>query len=218
VLVLASNSPRRHELLKLGGWTFESRPVDVDESLRPGEAPEAYVLRLAEGKARTCAQTAPAESIILGADTAVVDGQSILGKPKDPAEAVAMLESLRGHSHRVLTGLAVLRLTDRRLVTDLCCTDVPMRNYRKDEIEAYVASGDPLDKAGAYAIQHAGFHPVESLGGCYASVMGLPLCHLARCLRSLGVAPLTDIAAQCQSALVYACPISSAVLRGEMVG
>ena len=217
-LVLASNSPRRRELLALGGWTFNSRPADVDESQRPGETPKAYVLRLAESKARTCAGPAPLESIILGADTTVVDGQAILSKPKDPAEAAGMLHSLRGHSHQVLTGLALLRTGDGTLVTDLCCTDVPMRDYREDEIEAYVASGDPLDKAGAYAIQHTDFHPVESLGGCYASVMGLPLCHLTRSLRSLGVAPLTDIAAECQSALGYVCPISSAVLRGEMVG
>jgi len=87
-----------------------------------------------------------------------------------------------------------------------------------DEIEAYVATGDPLDKAGAYAIQNVEFHPVETMQGCYASVMGLPLCHLARSLHKLDIASLTDIASACQSALGYACPISSAVLRGEMVG
>ena len=93
-----------------------------------------------------------------------------------------------------------------------------MRAYGDEEIAAYVASGDPLDKAGAYAIQNRAFHPVESLGGCYASVMGLPLCHLTRSLRKLGLAPTTDIAVECQSALSYVCPISSAVLAGEMVG
>jgi predicted house-cleaning NTP pyrophosphatase (Maf/HAM1 superfamily) len=93
-----------------------------------------------------------------------------------------------------------------------------MRAYREDEIEAYVATGDPLDKAGGYAIQNGGFHPVERMQGCYASVMGLPLCHLTRSLRSLDIAPRNDIAAECQNALGYACPISSAVLRGEMVG
>jgi predicted house-cleaning NTP pyrophosphatase (Maf/HAM1 superfamily) len=93
-----------------------------------------------------------------------------------------------------------------------------MRAYRDDEIETYVSTGDPLDKVGAYAIQNAGFHPVETMQGCYASVMGLPLCHLARSLQKLDIAPRTDIAAACQSALGYACPISSAVLCGEMVG
>ena len=93
-----------------------------------------------------------------------------------------------------------------------------MRDYRDDEIEAYVATGDPRDKAGAYAIQNAGFHPVEAMQGCFASVMGLPLCHLSRSLHKLDLAPRSDIAAACRSALGYACPISSAVLRGEMVG
>ena len=93
-----------------------------------------------------------------------------------------------------------------------------MRDYGDEEIDAYVASGDPLDKAGAYGIQHQKFHPVERMSGCYASVMGLPLCHLTRTLRSFDIAPLTDIAARCQSWLNYDCPISAAVLRGEQVG
>jgi MAF protein len=216
--VLASNSPRRRELLALGGWMFHTRPADVDESQRPGEAPGDYVLRLAESKARACAETAHPDLTILAADTAVVNGKAIMGKPKDMAEAVEMLKNLRGRSHQVYTGIAVLRLSDGRLVTDLCITDVPMRPYSDNEIDAYVATGDPLDKAGAYAIQNAGFHPVELMQGCYASVMGLPLCHLARSLRSLDIAPRGDIAAECQSALGYACPIFSAVLGGEMVG
>ena len=218
MLVLASNSPRRRELLRLGGWSFDTRPAEVDESQRPGEAPEKYVLRLAESKARAWTELFQADQIILAADTAVVDGGAILGKPKDPAEAATMLRGLRGHGHQVHSGIAVLRVCDGTMVMDLCITVVPMRAYGDEEIDAYVASGDPLDKAGAYAIQNAAFHPVESLGGCYASVMGLPLCHLTRSLRKLGIAPKTDIAAECQSALGYACPISSAVLRGEMVG
>ncbi len=217
-LVLASNSPRRRELLGLGGWKFATRPADVDESQQPGEAPGAYVLRLAESKARACAKTAQSEEIILAADTAVIDGNTILGKPKDTAEANEMLKTLRGRVHQVYTGLALLRLSDGSLVSDLCITDVPMRDYHDDEIEAYTASGDPLDKAGAYAIQNAGFHPVESIHGCYASVMGLPLCHLARSLHKLDISPRSDIAAACQSALLYTCPISAAVLGGEMVG
>ena len=204
--------------MALGGWIFHTRPADVDESQRPGEVPGAYVLRMAESKARACAESAHTDLTILAADTAVVNGNTILGKPKDMAEAVEMLKTLRGHSHQVYTSIAVLRLSDSPLVTDLCITDVPMRSYRDDEIEAYVATGDPLDKAGAYAIQNVEFHPVETMQGCYASVMGLPLCHLARSLHKLDIAPRTDIAAACQSALGYACPISSAVLSGEMVG
>ena len=129
-----------------------------------------------------------------------------------------MLRQLRGRTHQVYTALAVLRSKDGRLLTDRCITDVPMRRYTDAEMEAYVNSGDPLDKAGAYAIQHPKFHPAEKLTGCYASVMGLPLCHLTRTLRPLDIAPKTDISAECQSSLNYTCPISAAVLRGEHIG
>ncbi len=218
LLVLASNSPRRRELLALGGWMFHTSPAEVDESQRPGEAPGNYVLRLAESKARICAASAHEGLTILAADTAVVDGKAILGKPSDIAEAVEMLRLLRGRTHQVYTGIAVMRMSDGNLGTDLCVTDVPMRAYGDEEMDAYVATGDPLDKAGAYAIQHPKFHPVEKLTGCYASVMGLPLCHLTRTLRPLGISPKTDISAECQSSLNYTCPISAAVLRGEQVG
>ena len=191
---------------------------NVDESQQTGEAPPDYVLRLAEAKARAAVTHARPEHIILGADTAVVDGSRILGKPKDMKEATAMLKALRGHAHQVYTALAILRMNDARLVTDLCVTDVPMRNYSDEEMETYVLTGDPLDKAGAYAIQHPGFHPVENMKGCYASVMGLPLCHLIRVLRKLDVAPGADVPAACQSLLQYPCPVSHAILRGEQIG
>jgi len=197
---------------------FHVRPADVDESQIPGEPPGTYVLRLAESKARACAAAAHEDLTILAADTAVVDGESILGKPRDMAEAVEMLHRLRGRTHQVYTGIAVLKMSDGNLVTDLCVTEVPMRNYADAEVDVYVATGDPLDKAGAYAIQHERFHPVEALAGCYASVMGLPLCHLARSLRKLNIPSRTDLPAECQSALHYTCPISPAVLRGETVG
>ena len=217
ILVLASNSPRRRELLALGGWMFHLRPAEVDETPRPGEAPGTYVLRLAESKARAGAAAARPDEIVVAADTTVaVDGE-ILGKPRDMAEAAEMLRRLRGRTHQVQTGIAVIRAADGACLSDLCTTDVPMRPYRDDEIEAYVASGDPLDKAGAYAIQHAGFHPVEALAGCYASVMGLPLCHLTRLLSQLDAPPRTDIAAECQSALQYGCPVYAGILdeQGE---
>jgi septum formation protein len=205
---------------------FNIRPVEVDESQRPGEAPGIYVLRLAESKARACAASpvdretlsAHEELAILAADTAVVDGKDILGKPQDLAEAVEMLRRLRGRTHQVYTGIAVLRFFDRNIVTDLCVTDVPIRNYNDEEIETYVISGDPFDKAGAYAIQNQKFHPVETISGCFASVMGLPLCHLTRTLHKLDLAPRTGISARCQSSLDYTCPISAAVLRGDDVG
>ena len=197
---------------------FSVSVSNVDESRRIGEAPAEYVLRLAEAKARAAIPEARPEHIIIGADTAVVDGSRILGKPKDMMEAASMLKLLRGHAHQVYTALAVLQMRNEKLIADLCVTDVPMRNYNDDEIETYVLSGDPLDKAGAYAIQHPGFHPVESMKGCYASVMGLPLCHLLRVLQKMDVHPGADVPIACQSLLKYQCPVSSAILRGEQVG
>lgn len=208
LLVLASNSPRRRELLALTGWPFSVMPADVDEDLRPAERPREYVLRLAQSKARAGAKHAGEAEFILAADTTVVNGKDTLGKPKDAAEAIEMLTALRGHSHQVYTGIALLRLKDGRMLTDVCVTDVPMREYSHEEIVAYVATGDPLDKAGAYAIQHPKFQPVEKLNGCYASVMGLPLCHLARNMQTFGVAPAADVPGNCQSMLNYTCPIS----------
>jgi septum formation protein len=221
LLVLASTSPRRRELLALGGWMFHVRPADVDETPRPGEAPGTYVVRLARNKARACASTtlgmaadpSRAGTLVVAADTCVALDGDLLGKPDGMAEAGNMLRRLRGRVHQVYTGVAVLRPADGLLVSELCTTQVPMRDYRDEEIEAYVASGDPLDKAGAYAIQHAAFHPVESLAGCYASVMGLPLCHLTRALRKLDISTTTDIAAACQAALKYECPVFSGILR-----
>jgi septum formation protein len=212
-LLLASKSPRRRELLVLGGWKFRTASSQIDESLQPAEAPSAYVLRLAEAKARVCAERASHSQIVIGADTAVVDGGNILGKPATHDEAVDMLERLRGHSHRVYTGIAALRKSDGCLVTDLCVTRVPMRDYSNQEVEAYVQSGDPFDKAGGYAIQHRGFQPVDGLSGCYASVMGLPLCHLVRTLRRLELDPAADVAAECQTALHYSCPVTDAILQ-----
>ncbi len=217
-LVLASNSPRRRELLALSGWDFDTLPAEVDENLRPGETPGLYVLRLAESKARACNLPAPENRIVLAADTAVVDGNTILGKPGDAGEAKDMLRQLRGHTHQVFTGIAVLRQEEGNLVTDLCVSDVPMRNYVDAEIDSYVASGDPLDKAGAYAIQHPGFQPVESMSGCYACVMGLPLCHLARLMRRFDILPPVDISSACQASLKYACQVSAAILHGAQAG
>ena len=197
---------------------FSVTASDVDESKFPGENPAQYVLRLAEAKARTVAHTASLEHIIIGADTAVVDSDDILGKPKDSAEAVTMLTRLRGHSHQVYTGIAALRVSDGKLVTDLCITDVPMRSYSDEEIESYALSGDPLDKAGAYAIQHSGFRPVEKFTGCYASVMGLPMCHLVRSLRQLDISPAADVPTNCQTYLNYQCSVSGTILNGENIG
>ena len=217
-ILLASNSPRRKELLSLGNWSFSISVSNVDESQRADETPADYVLRLAEDKAHAVAATTSSPDVIVAADTTVVDGKIVLGKPKDEAEALQILKQLRGHKHRVYTGLAVLNMRDGRLLKDLCVTDVPMRNYSEAEIRTYVQTGDPLDKAGAYAIQHPHFKPVENLSGCFASVMGLPLCHLLRVLNKMGFPPDADLPQHCQSHLHYDCPVSSAILRGEQVG
>jgi MAF protein len=217
-IALASGSPRRRELLALLGLSFSVVLPHIDEAVLPGEAPAAYVRRLAMDKARAGADRVYANRArgvpidwVLAADTSVVDGGDILGKPADEDEARAMLERLRGRTHRVLTGICLAEpLGD--VIADVAVTDVPMRAYTDDEIAAYIATGDPFDKAGGYAIQHAHFHPVEGLTGCYANVVGLPLCHLAR----NWPAPLeTDVPAACQSALGYDCPVYAAILAGE---
>jgi nucleoside triphosphate pyrophosphatase len=224
-LILASNSPRRRQLLSLAGWKFSISIADIDESLLPAEAPGDYVLRLAETKARKSAENANPGEVVIAADTTVVDGGAILGKPTDASDAARMLKRLRGHTHQVYTGLALLRVSDdqalRRVqdnvLTDLSVTDVPMRDYSDEEIDAYVQTGDPLDKAGAYAIQHPDFHPVENLAGCFASVMGLPLCRLTYLLKQLEIYPAMEVGLHCQAELHYDCPISEAILRGEVV-
>lgn len=215
MIVLASNSPRRRQLLALGNWKFTVAVSDVDETQLAGETPRDYVLRLAQAKALAVVGKAQPDQIIIGSDTAVVNGNSILGKPKDREDAARILNQLRGHTHQVYTGVAFHRISDGKMLTELCVTDVPMRAYSADEISAYVQTGDPLDKAGAYAIQHPDFQPVESMNGCYASVMGLPMCHVQRALHALDVHPLADVPMACQNLLSYECPISSAILRGE---
>ena len=215
LLLLASNSPRRRQLLALGGWMFSVQAADIDESLLPGEDPETYVRRLAEGKARALLSRARDEHLIIGADTSVVIDGDILGKPADALEAQAMLRRLRGRTHQVYTGIAVLRVLDGNMLTAVCVTDVPMRAYSDDEIEAYILSGDPLDKAGAYGIQNPAFQPVAHMAGCYASVMGLPLCHLTVLLRRMQVVPRADVPRQCQLTLQYDCPVYRSILRTE---
>ena len=217
-LLLASNSPRRRQLLALGGWAFAVDVSNSDESLRAGEAPDAYVRRLAEAKARAVTGRAGPDQIIIGADTSVVIDSEILGKPADTQEAGAMLRRLRGRTHRVYTGIAALRIADGNLLTAVCVTDVPMRSYTEDEIEAYIRTGDPLDKAGAYGIQNPDFQPVAHMEGCYASVMGLPLCHLTVLLGRLGIHARSDVPGECQSALHYKCPIFRSILDEEKKG
>jgi MAF protein len=212
-LVLASSSPRRKQLLALGGVPFEVVPADINEDPLPNEEPKAYVARLAREKAQaTAAKLAGRDAIVIAADSTVVHEGRILGKPADAAEARAILRSLRGQRHVAYTAISVLRTKDGAQMDDLAETPVPMRNYTDDEIEAYIATGDPLDKAGAYAIQHPGFRPVASMTGCRANVVGLPLCHLKRTLAKWDLTFETDIPSACQAHLNYDCPVSDDIL------
>jgi septum formation protein len=216
-LVLASNSPRRRQLFALGGWDFNVIVADVDETPLEGESPRDYVIRLAQAKALAIQPRVESDAVIIGSDTTVVDGNEILGKPVDEADAERMLKQLRARTHQVFTGVAVLRVGNGTLLTELSITDVPMRNYTDEEISAYIKTGDPMDKAGAYAIQHPDFQPVAFMEGCYAGVMGLPLCHIQRVLTRFDIKPAADMPAGCQSLLKYQCLVSSAILSGEIV-
>jgi len=216
--ILASNSPRRRELLELFGRPFQVIPADVDESLEPGETPEKYVSRLAQVKAGVIEKAYPQASLILAADTTVADGGEILGKPLDWLDAERMLKQLRGRIHQVYTAITILIPAENFKANLLCCTDVPMRNYSDRELEDYIRSGDPMDKAGAYAIQNFQFHPVEKFSGCYASVMGLPLCHFSFGIRKFHPDSNNHVANACQKHLQYECPIFERVLNGEEVG
>jgi len=195
-ILLASASPRRRELLALLALAFTVVAADVDETDGEGESPPAMVHRLSRSKALTVAARYPSTLVVAADTTVALDGRS-LGKPADAAEATAMLRALRGRPHRVYSSLTVA--LKEQIVTDLAESQVWMRPYSDDEIARYVAGGDPLDKAGAYGIQHAGFHPAARVEGCFASVMGLPLCHLARALARLGVATPVDVPAACRA-------------------
>ena len=213
-VILASNSPRRRQLLGLTGLDFQVLPADVDETPFNGESASSYVQRLAASKAQVVAAQVDPETLIIAADTTVVDGNQILGKPVDNGDAARMLWQLRGRSHQVYTAIALLQ--NGKLLVECCGTDVPMRSYSDTEMQVYIESGDPLDKAGAYAIQHPGFHPVDNLQGCYANVVGLPLCHLVRALRKFDIELVDSLPMSCQSELGYECPIYEAVLQEKI--
>jgi len=186
-LVLASRSPRRVELLRLVGARFDVAPAEVDERALPEERAEAHVLRLAEAKARASAgrgsAAAAEETLILGADTVVTLDRAILGKPADKAEAQRMLESLSGRVHEVWTGLFLFDPAHDRGVGEAVRSIVKFSRLDPDEIDRYVATGEPLDKAGAYAVQGYGAAFVEAIEGSYTNVVGLPLGHLRHLLR-----------------------------------
>ncbi len=188
---------------------FTTASADVDERLQDNESPRSIVRRLSQAKAQAVAHTHKA-ALIVAADTIVVLEGCILGKPTDPDQAVTILKRLRGRAHTVYSGLVVLDSGSGHVVSALAETTVWMRAYHEAEIERYVASGDPLDKAGAYAIQHPQFAPVARVEGCYASVMGLPLCHLHRALLKMGLSLPHNPIRACQSFTGHRCVIGKA--------
>ncbi len=185
-IVLASASPRRAEILRYAGIPFETAATHVDETPRRGEAPVALVKRLAMEKARAAAKAAHEECIVVAADTEVVLDGRIYGKPASPEGAAEMLRSLAGKTHDVLTGVALMRMPRAELGVEHEETRVTVAAMTEEEISGYVASGEPMGKAGAYAIQgHAGRF-ITRIEGCYYNVMGLPLSRLYRMLREMG--------------------------------
>ena len=183
-MILASGSPRRRELLNLIGIPHEVRPANIDETLRPRETPRRFAERLAREKASAIATRDP-NLITIGADTIVVINRTILGKPANAAQAAAMLRQLSGREHAVVTAVAVSR--GKKLRSAVEEVRVRFRTLRAGEIDAYIATGEPMDKAGAYGIQGYGATIVESIDGDYFSVMGLSLVRLVGLLLDVGV-------------------------------
>ena len=181
-VILASSSPRRRELLTLIGLRHEVRPADVDETLHPGEIPWVYAERLARAKAQASAQGG---AVSIGSDTIVVVDGDVLGKPKDEADAAAMLRRLSGRSHTVMTAVAIA--FDGAITSDVVKVGVSFRTLRDDEIAHYIRTGEPMDKAGAYGIQGFGATIVDGVEGDYFAVMGLPVNRMVRLLESVGL-------------------------------
>ena len=185
-IVLASESQRRREIIQALDAAVEIIPSGIDEP-PPGqeESAEEYVENTASGKAHAVAANGHSEALVIGADTSVVLEEKILGKPDDEAEAWAMLAALRGRSHRVVTGVTVAH--DGVVASSVTGSQITMREYSDVEMQTYIDSGDPFDKAGGYAIQDRGFAPVSALSGCYLNVVGFPLCEVMRLMSEVGV-------------------------------
>ncbi len=185
-IVLASASPRRAELLELARIPFRVAPADIAEEPLPGEEAVAHAMRLAEEKARVAADRENSGRWFIGADTIVVLQERILGKPLDAVDAEAMLSELSGHRHQVVTAYAVFDRQSGACVSRAVRTEVVFKQLSTSEIQEYVATGCPLDKAGAYAIQGGAAHFVREIRGSYTNVVGLPTCELYRTLQQMG--------------------------------
>lgn len=190
-LILASGSPRRAELLSRMGLTFLVQPSNQEEILEPGLTPQQEVVSLSLQKAQAVYDSTAPDSVVLSADTVVVLEDEILGKPRDAAHAREMLRALSGRSHLVLTGVTVM--SSRGVQSHCEETRVHFRTLSEKEIDAYVSTGEPMDKAGAYGIQGYGAMFVTGIEGDYYNVMGLPVCQCAHMLRKVGIPVLGEV-------------------------
>jgi septum formation protein len=190
-IILASASPRRRELLSQVGVDFEVVPSNADETVLPDESAEEHVMRLSHDKALEVAgRPGQTGRWFIGSDTVVVRDDHILGKPADAGQAATMLRSLSGRSHRVISGYAVYDRESNRTLSDAIVTKVFFKDLTTREIEGYIASGEPFDKAGAYAIQGIGSFMVPAIEGSYSNVVGLPLCEVIAALEEFGAIEL----------------------------
>jgi len=186
MLVLASASPRRRELLAQAGFSFEVQPADINEDLQQGEDAIAYVTRLAREKAEAAfalRAASDAELVVLGADTTVCVDRQILGKPQSPEDAARMLQLLSGRTHRVITGVALVSAGQTQVAAEV--TAVQFLSVSEQEIASYIATGEPMDKAGAYAIQGRAARWIPRIDGCYFNVVGLPIALVSTLLNAM---------------------------------
>ncbi len=202
-LILASASPRRHQFMRALGLPFNIHTADIDETPHPQESPSALVRRLSQEKAQAVSKDHP-QALVIAADTIVVLDDAILGKPASPAHAKEMLTRLRDRKHSVYSAITLTGPENNVEYTVLNQSIVSMRPCTNAQIDAYIATGDPMDKAGAYAIQHPDFAPVARLNGCYAGVMGLPLTDLADALAAYGIV-IESIGQRCADVTGQAC-------------
>jgi septum formation protein len=186
LFILASESPRRREILKSVGLKFKIAPAHVNEKYLPGESPQEHVKRLSRDKARVIADQFPA-AWVLGADTIVVIDGLILGKPKNRAQAKNMLQRLSGREHKVFTGFTIANAADKNYSTKVVQSTVRFKTISPEELDWYIACDEPYDKAGGYAIQGKGAYFIQSIRGSYTNVIGLPLCEVLETFKKLRI-------------------------------
>lgn len=198
-IILASASPRRSELLSQLGLQFKIKPANINEDKRKNEPANQYVLRMAREKAVMVFSglEQKLDKIVIGADTCIVQGSTVVGKPKDKADAHAILKKLSGKTHQVLSSVCLVALDEKaqdlRIQTKICASEVTFRSISEDEIGQYWNTGEPVDKAGAYAIQGRGAVFVKAINGSYSGIVGLPLYETAELLLHYNIQSLTDI-------------------------